>query len=182
MQHSQQEINDWVTKAESFFKTSPVEPLKIVLPDPPEVLLPEPPSQSPPDRSLQRSSTLDSLTPTAIATGLGWVLGGPLGAVVAGGASTIANKLSGDRPSDNNINSKNIDNSGEILEAYTDAAADYLFRLNTETIEMIKAYRDRAAAAINPEIKIDRQIDPQHQQKLIDLERCWTDILSSGSV
>jgi GTPase SAR1 family protein len=44
LQHSQQEINDWVTKAESFFKTSPVEPLKIVLPDPPEVLLPEPPS------------------------------------------------------------------------------------------------------------------------------------------
>jgi hypothetical protein len=115
------------------------------------------------------------LTPTAIATGLGWVLGGPLGAVVAGGASTIANKLSGDRPSDNNINSKNLDNSGE------DAAADYLFRLNTETIEMIKAYRDRAAAAINPEIKIDRQIDPQHQQKLTVLERCLADILSSAS-
>jgi GTPase SAR1 family protein len=179
LQHSQQEINDWVAKAGSFFNTSSVEPLKIVLPDPPEVLFPELPSQPLPKSST--SSSFDNLTPTAIATGLGWVLGGPLGAVVAGGASTIANKLASDRPLDpNNIHT--VDNSAEILEAYTDAAADYLFRLNTETIGTIKTYRDRASMAVNPEIKIDRQIDSQHQQKLIDLERCLTDILSSGSV
>jgi hypothetical protein len=182
LQHSQQEINDWVAKAESFFNTPSVEPLKIVLPDSPEVLLPESPAQPPPKPSTP-SSTLDNLTPTALATGLGWVLGGPLGAVVAGGASTIASKLSGDRSSDNttNSNSKNHDNSAEILEAYTDAAADYLFRLNTETIETIKAYRDRATAAINPEIKIDQKIDSHQQQKLADLERCLTGILSSGA-
>jgi ribosome biogenesis GTPase A len=180
LQHSQQEINDWVTKAESFFSTSHVEPLKIVLPDPPEVLLPESPTQ-PPSKPATTSSTLDGLTPTAIATGLGWVLGGPLGAVVAGSATTIANKLSGERPLDTNP-TRTVDNSAEILEAYTDAAADYLFRLNTETIETIKAYRDRSAVAINPEIKIDRQIDPHQQQKLTELKRCLTDILSSGSV
>jgi GTPase SAR1 family protein len=177
LQHSQQEINDWVAKAESFFNTPSVEPLKIILPDPPEVLLPEQSIPSPPERT----STLDGLTPTAIATGLGWVLGGPLGAIVAGSATTIANKLSGDRSSDNTSNSNNIDNSAQILEAYTDAAADYLFRLNTETIETIKAYRDRATVAINPEIKIDRQIDPQQQQKLTDLESCLANILSSVS-
>jgi GTPase SAR1 family protein len=176
LQHSQQEINDWVTKAEGFFNTPPVTPLKIVLPDSPEVLLPESPNQPLP----KSSSSLDSLTPTAIATGLGWVLGGPLGAVVAGSATTIANKLSGDRPLDNNTNN-NPDNAAEILEAYTDAAADYLFRLNTETIETIKAYRDRANVVIDPEIKIDRQINPQQQQKLTDLESCLADILSSVS-
>jgi Dynamin family len=180
LQHSQQEINDWVTKAESFFNTQSVEPLQIILPDPPEVLLPES-STPPPPKPATPSSTLDGLTPTALATGLGWVLGGPLGAVVAGGASTIANKLSGDRPSDPN-NARNVNNSGEILEAYTDAAADYLFRLNTEVMEAIKAYRDRAIGAINPEIKIDRQIDSQQQKRLTDLERCLADILSSSSV
>ncbi|AFY94893.1 dynamin family protein [Chamaesiphon minutus] len=180
LQHSQQEINDWVTKAESFFNTSPVEPLKIVLPDPPEVLLPESPTQSPP-KPTTPSSTIDNLAPTALATGLGWILGGPIGAVVAGGASTIANKRSGDRSSDNTSNSKTPDNSAEILEAYTDAAADYLFRLNTETIKTIKAYRDRAAAAINPEIKLDRQVDLHQQQNLTDLERCLADVLASAS-
>jgi GTPase SAR1 family protein len=182
LQHSQQEINDWTTKAESFFNTPPVAPLKIVLPDPPEVLLPESPNQPPPEPPT-RSSALDGLTPTAIATGLGWVLGGPLGAVVAGSATTIANKLSGDRPLDiNNNNNNNSDHAAEILEAYTDAAADYLFRLNTETIKTIKSYRDRATNAINPEIKIDRQIDPQQQKNLADLESCLADILSASSV
>jgi GTPase SAR1 family protein len=180
IKHAQQEINDWVTKAEGFFNTPSVEPLKMILPEPPEVLLPESPIQPPP-KPPTTASTLDSLTPTALATGLGWVLGGPIGAVVVGGASTIVNKLAGDRPSDNTINSNNIDNSAEILEAYTDAAADYLFRLNTETIEMIKVYRDRTAVAINPEMKIDRQIDLQQQQKLIDLESCLADMLSSAS-
>ena len=180
LKHSQQEINDWAAKAESFFNTPSVEPLKIILPEPPEVLLPESPPQ--PAQKPTTASTLNSLTPTALATGLGWVLGGPLGAVVVGGASTLANKLSGERPSDNTNNSKNIDNSAEILEAYADAAADYLCRLNTETIETIKAYRDRATVAINPEIKIDREIDPQQQRKLIELERCLSDILISSAV
>jgi hypothetical protein len=177
LRHSQQEINDWVTKAESFFNTPPVAPLQIVLPDPPELLLTEPSTPSPPEQT----STRDSLTPTALATGLGWVLGGPLGAVVAGGATTIANKLSGDRPSDNTSNS-NSNYDAEISEAYLDAAADYLFRLNTETIATIKTYRDRATIAIDPEIKIDRQIDPQQQKRLTDLESCLADILASASV
>ncbi len=180
LKHSQQEINDWVVKAESFFNTPLVEPLKMILPDPPEVLLPESPTQASP-KPTTTASTLDSLTPTALATGLGWVLGGPLGAVVVGGASTIANKLVGDRPSTDTSNSNNPDRSAELLEAYTDAAADYLFRLNTETIDMIKAYRDRAAAAINPEIKIDRQINPQPQQELTALDRCLAAILATTS-
>ena len=64
------------------------------------------------------------------------------------------------------------------MEAYTDAAADYLFRLNTETMELIKAYRVRAIGAINPELKIDRQIDPQQHIKLADLEQCLADLSS----
>jgi GTPase SAR1 family protein len=179
LQHAQQEINDWVTKAESFFNTPLVAPLQIVLPAPPEVLLPELPTQPLP----KATSTLDSLTPAAIATGLGWVLAGPLGAVVAGSATTIANKLSGERPVDSNTDrSRNIDCDAEIFAADTDAAADYLLRLNTETIETIKAYRDRAIAAINPEIKLDRQIDPQQQQKLNDLELCLVDISASAKI
>jgi GTPase SAR1 family protein len=181
LQHSQQEINDWVAKAESFFTTPSVEPLKIILPDPPEVLLPESPTQPPPKPDTP-SSSLDGLTPAALATGLGWVLGGALGAVVAGGASTIASKLVGDRPLESNPPPSTIDNSAEILEAYTDAAADYLVRLNTELMEVIKAYRDRAISAINSEIKIDRQIDPQQQEKLIELERCLTDIVTLSVV
>lgn len=179
LQHSQQEVNDWSDKASSFFSVPNVALLAIALPAPPEVLLPEQPTQQPPEH---RSSTLEGFTPAAIATGLGWVLGGPLGAVVAGSATTIASKLSGDRAPDNTSKNNHLDNSAQILEAYTDAAADYLFRLNTETMELIKAYRVRAIGVINPGLKIDQQIDPQQQAKLADLEQCLADILSSSSV
>jgi GTPase SAR1 family protein len=169
LQHSQREVNDWIAKAESFFNTPSVEPLTIDLPEPPEVLLPESSNPPPPPRT----SSLDGFTPTAIATGLGWVLGGPLGAVVAGSATTIASKISGDRPSDV------IDNSTETFTAYHDAAGDYLLRLNTEIMDTIRAYRVRAIGVINPAIKIDLVIDRQQQEKLTDLEGCLADILSS---
>jgi GTPase SAR1 family protein len=175
LEHSQREVNDWADKASSFFSNPTVEPLAIALPAAPEVLLPEQPNQQPPERS---SSTLEGLTPAAIATGLGWVFGGPLGAVVAGSATTIASKLSGDRsPDPSDIN---LDRAAELLEAYTDAAADYLFRLNTETMELIKAYRVRTIGVINPELKIDQQIDPHQQLKLANLEQCLADISSSS--
>jgi hypothetical protein len=155
------------------------------IPAPPEVLLPESVNLTPErPASSTASSSLDGLTPTTIlASGLGWVLGGPLGAVVAGGASTIASKLAGDKSIDPNINvnTSKVDNAAEIIEAYTDAAADYLFRLNTEIMETMRAYRSRAIGTINSDIKIDRQIDPKQQEKLTDLERCLSEILSSYS-
>jgi GTPase SAR1 family protein len=167
IQHSQREINDWITKAESFFNTPSIVPLAIDLPAPPEVLLPESQHRVKPLAvEPKEPKNLDGLTPTVIATGLGWMFGGPLGAVVAGGASTIASKITGDR------SPELIDNSAEISAAYLDAAADYLFRLNTQTMATIKAYRLRAIDSINPELKIDRQIDPQQQAKLTDLEGC----------
>jgi GTPase SAR1 family protein len=166
LQHSQREVNDWISKAESFFNIPSVESLTIDLPEPPEVLLPESSSSLPPPRT----SSLDGFTPTALATGLGWVLGGPLGAVVAGSATTIANKLSGERSPDL------IDNSTETFTAYHDAAGDYLLRLNTEIMETIKAYRLRATGVINPEIKVDFQIDDREQEKLINFKQCLADI------
>jgi GTPase SAR1 family protein len=185
LQHAQTEINDWLVKAQSFFNTPTVEPLNISIPAPPEVLLPESVNLTPErPASSTASSSLDGLTPTTIlASGLGWVLGGPLGAVVAGGASTIASKLAGDKSIDPNINvnTSKVDNAAEIIEAYTDAAADYLFRLNTEIMETMRAYRSRAIGTINSDIKIDRQIDPKQQEKLTDLERCLSEILSSYS-
>jgi GTPase SAR1 family protein len=184
LQHAQQEINDWTAKAHSFFNTPTIEPLHITIPDPPEVILLE--SPAPPVPKSAPSKSLDNLTPTAIATGLGWVLGGPLGAVVAGGATTIANKLSNvgatspleNQPVDPKID-RQPDNEREILEPYNDAATDYLLRLNTEIMATLKAYRERAIGVINPPIDSDRQIDPQQQQQLTALESCLANISST---
>jgi Dynamin family len=166
LQHFHREINDWVVKATEFFNVPSIEPLTLTAPEPPDVLLPSP------HHSESTKSTTDSLTPTALVTGLGWLMGGPVGAVVAGGASILADKLDRDR------STTKPNNAAEIMAAYIDASADYLLQLNTVNIAKIKDYRSRAVGVINFEVNIDLAIDPIQQQRLTDLSACLA-ILSS---
>jgi hypothetical protein len=163
LQYCQQEINDWIVKANDFFNTPTIEPLTLVAPDPPEVLLPR--SSASPEP--KQTSVTGGIAPTAIATGLGWLLGGPVGAAVLGGGSLFVDKLDLDKSKP----PANTDNSAETLEAYTDAAADYLLQLNTINVEKIRDYRSRAVSAINPELESMDEIDPPQQQKLAELSR-----------
>jgi hypothetical protein len=171
LQYCQKEINDWVVKANDFFNTPAIEPLTLAAPASPEVLLPvSSPSPSPP-----KTSKTEGIAPTAIATGLGWLLGGPVGAAVLGGGSLFVDRLDLDKDKP----PAKTDNSVEIFEAYTDAAADYLLQLNTTNIEKIRDYRSRAISAINIEIKISSSIDPTQQQKLAELSQCLANLARS---
>jgi hypothetical protein len=171
LQYCQQEINDWVTKANDFFNTPKIEPLILIAPKSPEVLLPTSPVSPAPTKS----SKVDGVAPTAIATGLGWLLGGPVGAAVLGGGSLLVDKLDSNKEKPKST----VDNSAEIFEAYTDAAADYLMQLNTVNIEKIRDYRSRATSAIAVELNNNNPIDPSSQQKLAELSQCLTDLSRS---
>ena len=166
LQHFQLEINDWVVKANDFFNTPAIEPLALVLPEPPEVFLPS----APPSPESSRTSVTEGIAPTAVATGLGWLLGGPLGAAVVGGASLIINGLDRDKPI-----AKTPDYA-EIIAEYLDAAADYLFRLNITNTAKIRDYRSRAASIMNTEIVSMYSIDPSQQQKLAKLSQCLVNL------
>jgi hypothetical protein len=170
LQYCQQEINDWVVKANDFFNTPTIEPLILIAPTPPEVLLPAAPVSPAPTKI----SSIDGVTPTAIATGLGWLLGGPVGAAVLGGGSLLVDKLDSNKAKPKDP----LDNSTEILEAYTDAATDYLMQLNTIDIERIRVYRSRATSTIDVELIANNSIDPTQQQRLTELSQCLTDIAS----
>ncbi len=157
LEHFQREINDWVVKATEFFNVPSIASLTLTAPEPPDVLLPSPhPRES-------TKSTTDKLTPTALVTGLGWLMGGPVGAVVAGGASILADKLDRDR------STTKPNHAAEVMAAYIDASADYLLQLNTVNIARIKDYRSRAVGVINVEINSNLAIDPIQQQKLANL-------------
>lgn len=170
LQYCQQEINDWTVKANNFFNTPAIEPLALIPPAPPEVLF----STAPVSPEPTKTSTIDGIAPTAIATGLGWLLGGPVGAAVLGGGSLFVDRLD----SKKDKSKAPIDNSAEMFEAYTDAAADYLIQLNTLNIEEIRAYRSRATTAIAAELKTNNSIDPTQQQKLVALSQCLKDLAS----
>ena len=78
----QQAVAKWVQQACDFFAQPQPQQLLLTFPEPPVVGVAETPSpRRPPDDA-----------PVAVATGIGWVLGGPVGAAVLGGTSYILNK------------------------------------------------------------------------------------------
>ncbi len=76
-----QEIIEWVDKACEFFQIEEPGELIITFPEAPKVFSPSPPSSE-----MKKSGGARNI---AIATGIGWLFGGPLGAAVAGGATYL---------------------------------------------------------------------------------------------
>jgi hypothetical protein len=108
---------------------------------------------------------------------LGWLLGGPVGAVVAVGASAIVNRLDKDllAPVETPSPTKASDDS-EIWAAHQDAAADYLFRLNTLNADAVKDYRSRSAIIFQTEIVSEYQVSLVQQQQIAELSQCLNDL------
>ncbi|MEG4484929.1 dynamin family protein [Microcoleus sp. D2_18a_B4] len=136
--HQQQTIAEWVNKACEFFEKEQPIALLISFPPSPQVSLPEPPP--PPAQK-----SIDSeVTPVAIATGLGWLLGGPVGAAVVGGASYILNKRTGyEKPPESSEAYLN-----QVTEICSEAAKNYLARFSTDTFSMLQHYKEIAGKVI----------------------------------
>jgi GTPase SAR1 family protein len=158
LQNYQVEINNWLLKLSDFFEGIPsTTPLDLTCPEPPEVELMKATNTT--------SSTLDQMTPTALATGLGWMFGGPIGAAVVGGASILVNKVGG---SEKSAPAK----ANSDLSAYVEATEDYLCRLNLETMANIQEYRSRANSSIYCPTSAEQSIDSPQSQKLVALQTC----------
>jgi GTPase SAR1 family protein len=166
LQQFQAEINDWITKLSQFFEIPIINNINFSVPEPPEIC--EPASES----TVQTSKgTLEQVTPTALATGLGWMFGGPIGAAVIGGASILINKAGlSDNPTSTDSKAQ------AILAAHIEAAEDYLCGLNLETKATIHAYRLQAAGVFDVPIAIQESIDQLPHQKLTALQACLTNI------
>jgi GTPase SAR1 family protein len=166
LQQFQAEINGWITKLSQFFEIPIINTINFSVPEPPEIC--EPASES----TVQTSKgTLEQVTPTALATGLGWMFGGPIGAAVIGGASILINKAGlSDNPTSTDSKAQ------AILAADIEAAEDYLCRLNLETKAIIQAYRLQAAGVFDVPIAIQESIDQLPHQKLTALQACLTNI------
>ncbi|MEG4815652.1 dynamin family protein [Microcoleus sp. K5-D4] len=136
--HQQQTIAEWVNKACEFFEKEQPIALLISFPPSPQVSLPEPPP--PPAQK-----SIDSeVAPVAIATGLGWLLGGPVGAAVVGGASYILNKRTGyEKPPESSEAYLN-----QVTEICSEAAKNYLARFSTDTFFMLQHYKEIAGKVI----------------------------------
>ncbi|MEG3895742.1 MULTISPECIES: dynamin family protein [unclassified Microcoleus] len=136
--NQQQTIAEWVNKACEFFDKEQPIALLTSFPPSPQIVLPEPPPP-PAQKSIE-----GEVTPVAIATGLGWLLGGPVGAAVVGGASYILNKRTGyEKPPESSEAYLK-----QVTQICSEAAKNYLARFSTDTFSMLQHYKEIAGKVI----------------------------------
>ncbi|MCL1472508.1 dynamin family protein [Argonema antarcticum] len=132
----QQGIVKWVIQACEFFNYPQPEELSIFFPTHPQVNLPN------------KSTDSDSLSDTAsvgVATGLGWVLGGPVGAAFVGGAAYLLNK---NVKQDKQVSSEESYRD-RATQIYADAVKEYLTRFSSEALSALRQYEEKAVKVIN---------------------------------
>ncbi|MBW4621910.1 MAG: dynamin family protein [Cyanosarcina radialis HA8281-LM2] len=154
----QQAIEHWVNKASEFFDRQHPGKLLISFPPAPQISLPPP--------KTEKKSSDPDLTPVAIATGLGWILGGPVGAAVVGGATYFL---------DRNPQSDKADLSSSVdlqpaAKICTDAAQEYLSNFSTQACQRIDRYEKQAEPVMNLPVEPERSplTTAHHQLNLLD--------------
>lgn len=158
----QANIMEWVKKASEFFPINHPGEIEFAFPEPPQVFLPAPPDSIKPSGQKSRSSL-----PTAIATGLGWLFGGPVGAAVAGGATYILTKSSSNSPKSTLSNEAY---HAQLIQAYNHAAQDYLTRFSEQAFASLRDYEIKVGQMINhpnPEPSKD-MIMAQYEMQFLD--------------
>jgi hypothetical protein len=149
----QQAVAKWVQQACNFFEQPKPSPLLITFPEPPAIAIaatePPTPRRKPDD------------TPVAVATGIGWVLGGPVGAAVLGGTSYLLNQAI-------KADSGAVPNAPEPqppLLAYQEAARQYLTHFSTLNLSALQRYELAAKPLLEVEIRPEPSLTtPQHYQ------------------
>ena len=158
--NQQQAIAEWVNKACEFFDREQPIALLTSFPPSPQIALPEPPTAA------AKKSIEGEVTPVAIATGLGWLLGGPMGAAVVGGASYILKKRTGyEKPPESSEAYLS-----QVTEICNEAAKNYLIGFSIDTFLMLQHYKEIAAKVIcfqdsQEPLKVNIQ---QHQLQLLN--------------
>lgn len=153
----QQSIVKWVHQTCEFFDCPQPPDLSIPFPEQPQVILPQPPQPS------SSSKSSDDVAPVALTTGLGWILGGPVGAVVAGGATYLLNKLNqNSEPTQPDTSTSYVE---QVQEAYSLAAKDYLTRFSTQAFSTLEKYEKAAEIIITIQITEEPvKLTTQHYQ------------------
>jgi GTPase SAR1 family protein len=160
----QANIMEWVKKASEFFPINHPGEIELAFPEPPQVFLPAPPDSIKPSKQKSRSSL-----PTAIATGLGWLFGGPVGAAVAGGATYILTKSSSNSPKSTLSNEAY---HAQLIQAYNHAAQDYLTRFSEQAFATLRDYEIKVGQMIN-----HPNTEPSKEMMMVQYEMQFLDNL-----
>ncbi|WP_260676000.1 dynamin family protein, partial [[Scytonema hofmanni] UTEX B 1581] len=156
-------VAKWLYQAYEFFQEERPEDLLIPFPSVPQITLPPKPSNA------------DDLSETgsiAVGGGIGWLLGGPVGAAVVGSISYILNK---------NIQKKDEKSATEsyhqqVAQICITAAEDYLSRFSSQGLSILAEYEKTADKVIK--WKADKTVEIANKREdLQQLQNVFNQLL-----
>ncbi|AFY32795.1 dynamin family protein [Calothrix sp. PCC 7507] len=154
----------WLYQGYDFFQQERPEDLLIPFPPEPQVTLPP-----------KQSNTNDLSEPGAVAVGggIGWLLGGPVGAAVVGSISYLLNK--------------NIQNSEEksnqesyhqqVAKICINATEDYLSRLSSQGLSILAKYEQQSTKVIRFEVSKEPLDVTKQRENLQQLQKSFNQLL-----
>lgn len=158
-------VTKWLDQAYEFFSSQRKEDLVLPLPKHPKVTLPS---------RTNNSSDLSEPGSLAVGSGIGWVLGGPLGAAVLGSIAYLANKTIQEQGKESSTQSYHQ----QVATLCLDAIDDYLSSFSRESLSILNDYERKANLVIRfveptetPDIIQKRQELLQWQNNLLQLNQ-----------
>lgn len=156
----QREVVGWVHKACEFFNQPRPAELWFAFPSGPA------PQSQPQSSASSTQSKEEEIAPVAIATGLGWLMGGPLGAAIFGGTGYVVNKLENIA-----VSKADLPKFDKNEASYQQAAHYYLTQFRAAALTALQEYERTAEQIILTPI-VAEKVEPksyqnQHQLTLL---------------
>ncbi|MTJ13736.1 dynamin family protein [Anabaena sp. UHCC 0187] len=160
-------VMKWLYQAYDFFKSERPEDLKIPFPNIPQLTLPAKPTNL-------NSSDVTDPSSIAVGGGIGWLLGGPVGAAVVGSISYILNK---NLQKQDQMSVKDSYNQ-QVAKICIAAAENYLSSFSNQGLSILAAYQQKAAKVIYFELSKEPLEIIQQRENLQRLQNQFNQLLS----
>ncbi|WP_138501997.1 dynamin family protein [Nostoc sp. PA-18-2419] len=153
----------WLDQAYEFFQAERPEDLLIPFPSEPKITLPPKPTNN------------DLIEPGSIAVGggIGWLLGGPVGAAVVGSISYLLNK----NIQEQEEKSANESYHQQVAKLCIAATKDYLSDFNSQGLAILAAYEQKAEKVIYLEVIQESLEITNKREELQELQNTFNDLL-----
>ncbi|WP_392531023.1 dynamin family protein [Nostoc sp. C117] len=129
----------WLYQAYEFFQAERPEDLLIPFPSEPQITLPPKPNSN---------NDLSEPGSIAVGGGIGWLLGGPVGAAVVGSISYMLNK----NIQQQEEKSANESYHQQVAKLCIAATEDYLSNFNSQALSILAAYEQKAEKVLHFEV------------------------------
>ncbi|BAY36566.1 heat shock protein DnaJ-like protein [Nostoc sp. NIES-2111] len=165
LQDLQLAIVKWLYQAYDFFQEERPEDLSIPFPSEPSITLPPKP---------ENSDTWSEPGSIAVGGGIGWLLGGPVGAAVVGSISYLLNK---------NVQKQDDDFVQEsyhqqVAKLCITATEDYFSQLSNQGLSILAAYERQADRVICFKVSQEPQEITKKREELQELQKGFNQLIN----